>query len=104
MVIVDWRMGVVARPSFILAAAMAAVLLSLMPARADDSQTNANMAWKQGDACARAAFKKFPDYTAESNAKREAARRTCLRNHRLPEPAPEAGNMPPLAPAAADRP
>ncbi|HXQ51765.1 MAG TPA: hypothetical protein VN802_11775 [Stellaceae bacterium] len=55
------------------------------PARADENQRKAGVAWKQADLCAHDSFKKFPDYTPESNAKRDAARRECLRNHKLPE-------------------
>jgi len=63
----------------------AAIVSALVPARADQVQRSASAAWKQGDRCAQDAFKKFPDYTPEANAKREAARRACLRNHRLPD-------------------
>jgi hypothetical protein len=62
-----------------------AVVIALAPARADEIQRDASAAWKQGDRCAEEAFKEFPDYTPESNAKREAARRACLRDHRLPD-------------------
>jgi hypothetical protein len=65
--------------------ALAAALLPLA-AQADENQKNSSAAWRQADRCAQAAFQKFPDYTPESNAKREAARRACLRDHRLPEP------------------
>jgi hypothetical protein len=67
--------------------AAAALALASLPAVAVDiNQQKASTAWKQTDLCARAAFKKFPDYTPESNAKREVARRTCLRDHKLPSP------------------
>jgi hypothetical protein len=77
-----------------------AIVVAHAPARADQIQRNASAAWKLGDRCAQDAFKKFPDYTPESNAKREAARRACLRDHRLPEPG-GAQATPPPAPDAA---
>lgn len=55
-------------------------------AHADMNQKNSSAAWRQADRCAHEAFEKFPDYTPNSNAKREAARLACLRNNRLPEP------------------
>ena len=36
------------------------------------------------DYCTRAATKAYPDYTAEALAKREVARRLCLRRGNLP--------------------
>jgi len=36
------------------------------------------------DNCTRAAYKQFPDHTADANAKREAARLKCLRASNLP--------------------
>jgi len=66
----------------------ALVLLLLLPyaARADNSQKDTGEAWRQTDRCAHEAFQKYPDYTPQSNAKREAARRACLRDHHLPAP------------------
>jgi hypothetical protein len=81
----------------IIRASLAILLLAavaVLPSRAhaDSSQANSFAAWRQGDDCARQAFRKFPDYTKDGNAKREAARRECLRQHRLPvsgDPAPQ---------------
>ncbi|HUB96483.1 MAG TPA: hypothetical protein VL993_11220 [Stellaceae bacterium] len=70
----------------LLAIAVAATL-PLMAAHADPNQKDADAAWKTASECAHAAFKKYPDYTPEGNAKREAARVECLRDHRLPAPA-----------------
>ncbi len=67
-----------------------------LPARADMNQTNAGAAWRQADRCAQEALQKYPDYTPDSNAKREAARRACLRNHHLP--APSSAAAPPAEP------
>jgi len=65
---------------------LAAVAIVIAAATADELQRNAAKAWKSGDKCAQDAFQKYPDYTPESNAKREAARQACLRNHRFPYP------------------
>jgi len=73
--------------------ALAAALLPHV-AQADMNQKNSSAAWRQADHCAQQAFQKFPDYTPESNAKREAARRACLRDHRLPEPGSAAAPPP----------
>jgi len=64
----------------------AALLVPAGAARADVNQQNANAAWHEADQCLHDALKKFPDHTPQGNAQREAARRECLRNHKLPEP------------------
>ena len=46
--------------------------------------------WKLRDQCRRNAFKQFPDYTAESNAKRERAEQRCLEAYNLPALPPSA--------------
>ena len=76
---------------------LAAMLLPAARARADLYQQQADAAWRQADLCARESFKKFPDHTPDGNARREPARRACLRNHKLPVPvaAPQAGGAPP---------
>ena len=73
-------------------AAVAAVLLLSGAAWADEAQGDSNKVWRDADTCAHDAFKKFPDYTRESNEKREAARLACLRNHGLPGSDGMAGN------------
>jgi hypothetical protein len=40
--------------------------------------------WKSSDRCAANAVKAFPDYTAESLAKRDARMKECLANGNLP--------------------
>jgi len=45
-----------------------------------------NKRWHTADDCNREAFKKYPDYTQEGAAKRDAFLRACLRDHRLPPP------------------
>jgi hypothetical protein len=53
-------------------------------ARADSLQRDSTGVWAQETECSREAFKHFPDYTPESNAKRENYRRACLRAGGLP--------------------
>jgi hypothetical protein len=72
---------------------MCALLLPIA-ARADTHQKNSGDAWRQADRCAHEAFQKYPDYTPDSNAKREVARRACLRDHHLPEPGAAAAAPP----------
>jgi hypothetical protein len=63
----------------------AAVALALpRPASADANWKNSQAVWSQMDKCTRAAQKAYPDYTRESNAKREATRQLCLRASNLP--------------------
>jgi hypothetical protein len=76
-------MALVARAAW-LSLAVAAFLP--LAAHADMSQQNSGDAWRQASRCAHEAFKQYPDYTPASNAKREAARRACLRDHQLPAP------------------
>lgn len=49
--------------------------------------------WKQMDKCAKQAQTAYPDYSAESNAKRDAKLKECL----------NANNLPPRAPAPQPR-
>jgi len=75
---------------------VAAALAAAPPASADANWKTSSAVWKSMDKCSQAALKNFPDYTAESNAKREAARLRCLRGGNLPG---EAGPAPAPAPA-----
>jgi hypothetical protein len=77
----------------LLAIAVAAAL-PLMAARADPNQKDADAAWKTAGQCSVEAFKKYPDYTPAGNAKRNAARLECLRDHKLPTPSPAATGGP----------
>jgi hypothetical protein len=43
----------------------------------DEFKLNSRV-WANNDRCARQAFKQFPDYTADSNAKRDHAMQQCL--------------------------
>ena len=75
------------------AIAVAALVTAAAPrlARADAQQQQSFSVWNQMSDCARLAAKQYPDHTPEGNAKREAARQNCLRQHHLPVvPAPAA--------------
>ncbi|MGO8920483.1 MAG: hypothetical protein ACLQJR_31700 [Stellaceae bacterium] len=63
--------------------AVAALLLP-WPAAADNNWKSSSAVWRVMDNCTAAARKQFPDYTRESNAKREKARQDCLRAYNLP--------------------
>jgi hypothetical protein len=43
-----------------------------------------NKMWEQNDVCGKESFRKFPDFTAEASASRDAYMRDCLRKHHLP--------------------
>jgi hypothetical protein len=73
------------RPALLLAAAM---MLVAGPAAATQQGLTAIANWKQMDNCARQAQAAFPDFTADSNAKRDARLKQCL----------ESSNLPPLQP------
>lgn len=58
------------------------IAITSIQAHADNAWKSSEPVWRQSDDCARAAFKQYPDYTPESNAKRDRALRLCLaRNH-----------------------
>lgn len=71
---------------------MKPLVLALVPvlvlfagsALASQQGTTATLRWKQMDLCARQAQAAFPDYTAQSDAKRDAALQACLRANNLP--------------------
>lgn len=71
----------------LLSPLLLALLLGLaiaQPTHADDKWQTSNATWKVADKCAREAAAKYPDYTRESLAKREAMRRNCLRANNIP--------------------
>ena len=77
----------------LIAAAMRGI--ALVPSLAAASQQGELVlkSWKRMDACAQTAQTAHPDYTAASNAAREAALKACLENGNLPPrrmPAPPA--------------
>ena len=60
------------------------LLLGSTQSYADANWTSSNARWRSMDNCTRAAFKLFPDYTKEGNAKRERYRQQCLAASNLP--------------------
>ena len=82
------------RASFRLASALGAIAFTLLnqfagtAAAATQPGIAAMASWKAMDNCARQAQAAFPDFTAESNAKRDAKLKECL----------GAGNLPPRQP------
>ncbi|MGO8918423.1 MAG: hypothetical protein ACLQJR_21190 [Stellaceae bacterium] len=73
-------------------------LAGTLPAMADANWKTSSSVWRAMDNCNKAARKAFPDYTRESNAKREAARQNCLRAGNLPGE----GSAPPPVPQASE--
>lgn len=71
-----------------------ALLLALAPgaARASQQGVVATKKWKTMDVCAKQAQAAFPDYSADSQAKRDAKLKECLQGNNLPP-------RDPLAPA-----
>ena len=65
--------------------ALLAALAMPVTARAFTRNGNSMMHnWATSDKCAAQAQKAFPDFTAESNAKRDAAMKDCLATQNLP--------------------
>jgi hypothetical protein len=71
-------------------AAAAAIVINCAGAQATQQGQQAMRNWKQADNCARQAQAAFPNFDAESNAKRDAKLKACLK----------AGNLPPREPLA----
>ena len=69
---------------------MAALLLSIGAAEASQQGQTAAFNWKAADKCAKQAQAAFPDYDAQSNAKRDAKLKECL----------SAGNLAPRQPVS----
>ncbi|HUI35489.1 MAG TPA: hypothetical protein VLX67_08185 [Stellaceae bacterium] len=61
-------------------------LVALMPAvsLADGQGEQLMKRWAGADRCSQQAYRAFPDYTAESLAKRDQAFQQCLANGNLP--------------------
>ena len=67
-----------------LALPLVAVLLFLIaPAEASQQGQAAIGYWKAADKCAKQAQAAYPDYSAEANAKRDAALKNCLNGSNL---------------------
>jgi hypothetical protein len=65
----------------------AALVMLLLPESAVGYSLNGQQMmnrWVASDRCAAAAQKQFPDYTPESNLKRDKAMQQCLANGSLP--------------------
>jgi hypothetical protein len=62
----------------------AAAMAVALPAAATTNQRTAQKAWTDSDKCAKEAFEKYPDYTPEETAKRDAFTRRCLNGRNLP--------------------
>ena len=75
--------------------ALLLLILALAPATAGATQQGivAMKNWKTMDNCAKEAQTAFPDFTADSNAKRAAKEKDCL----------ERKNLPPREPSAPDQ-
>ena len=74
-----------------LGLALGALLLLLIGTADASQQGNAVVnSWKAADKCAKQAQTAYPDYSAESNAERDAKLKDCL----------NASNLPPRAPVA----
>lgn len=72
-----------------LGAAAIVALIGGGTARANSQQGNLALAkWKIMDHCTKVAQTAFPDYTAESNARRDARLKKCLADSNLPPRAP----------------
>jgi hypothetical protein len=62
----------------------ALVLASAGTAMATQAGVNAMLGWKTADSCAKQAQTRYPDFTADSNAKRDAMLKACLEQNELP--------------------
>jgi type II secretory pathway component PulL len=73
--------------------ALLAVAVFFAPALAEASAQGTQVIknWKSSDKCSQQAQTAFPDFTPESNAKRDAQLKACLEGQRL---APRAPNGP----------
>jgi hypothetical protein len=81
------------RAGRIISVVIAAACLASLSARAQipgyNPRKQSESVWKLRDQCRRSAFKQFPDYTAEGNAKRERAEQRCLEGNNLPISPPQ---------------
>jgi hypothetical protein len=69
------------RTAFALALAL---VLAAGPAMATQQGVNAMTSWKTMDSCAKQAQARFPDFNADSNARRDEMLRQCLESNNLP--------------------
>ena len=61
-----------------------ALMVAAASAQASQQGTQTLRNWKAADLCTKKAQQAFPDYTPESNAKRDAALKRCLETQNLP--------------------
>jgi hypothetical protein len=79
------RLGLWAVATAVVAmAGTSALAQNTVGAPADTRLETSNKIWAKSDTCGKESFQKFPDYTAEGAAKRDAYMRECLRKNRLP--------------------
>lgn len=71
------------------------LMLACAPAMATQQGVVAMKNWKAMDLCAKAAQTAFPDFTADSNAKRDAKLKECLAGKNLPPREPLAPGQSP---------
>jgi hypothetical protein len=64
---------------------------------ADQNLKTNSIYWNLRDRCTRLAQQAYPDYTPESNAKREKMRKNCLLGNNLPS---EGNSIPPQTPTS----
>lgn len=69
---------------------LALLTVSTIAAQATQPGQSAITNWKLMDTCAKQAQTAYPDFNAESNAKRDAQLNQCLRNNILPPRQPSA--------------
>jgi len=69
---------------FAMALLIPALLLAPGAARASQQGVVATKKWKTMDVCAKQAQTAFPDYSADSQAKRDAKLKECLQGNNLP--------------------
>ncbi len=84
------------RSVFVLVVGLVIALgLSAGTAKATGQGTAAIARWKTMDTCAKQAQAAFPDFTPDTNAKREAKLKACLNANNLPPREPLAPPQPP---------
>jgi hypothetical protein len=73
----------------------AALVIGCVGAQATQQGQQALRNWKTMDVCARQAQAAFPNFDADSNAKRDAKLKACLESNNLPPREPAASPAPP---------
>ncbi len=73
---------------WLTAIALLALCLAAGPVAATQQGQQAIDQWKEMDNCARKAQAAYPDFTAQSNAKRDKKLKECLESHNLPPSGP----------------